>query len=1697
MPELLISMILKNTSSHPENYLYELNRNLMRKFALVILLISSFRDVHAQDNCASAVVLCANNIITRSTVGATASGTDPALSCGDNTVNNSVWFSILAVNNGTCTVTVSNINNTPGLEMQVYSGSCGSLSAVGPCASGDAAGGGSMALSFATIAGTTYYIMVDGTSGNQEAFNILATTNDDGIVARPDANFNTNPSYGCIPLDVQLQNTTQLHGGSNITYEWRIDTGPYLPSGGNDTTITLSTSGLHSITLRVCNTECGCKTLTQDIIVQDLVPSISYSPQGACIGTELTFTGSAQVLPDPPYVDPAVTDWQWNFGDPASGINNTASGQSVSHTFVGSGGVYTVSLITEGTCGPDTVQTTVVLRPRPTVSAGAPQLICEGSVASLSASTINLTSPITYSWTGPGSFSCDTCQNTSLSGLAAGGPYSIQVSVIDSFACTADTMVVITVNPKPVVDAGPDVQVCRYDSTVLNALVLAGSPPFTYSWSPSGGLNNSTIPNPTAVISAPASYCVEISDSIGCVSDPDCLDLTLFPLPVISAAVPVLCASQTPLQNTFTVNGAGIGSDYSWSLSQHYSLITTANADSSSITVTFPSGIAASYSFTVVVIDGITGCQDTVQTVFSVTGGLNMSITGPSSACRGDMVSLTASGASSYNWTANPAYAFADPTQAVQNVSPLVTTIFTVTGLSGSCNQTITDTLIISPKPVASAQPLTPQCGCATISLDGSGSTAGMIYHWSSAGGGVISDTLSATTTASACTDDIFTLLVIDTASGCFEDTSIVLDSRPRPDANVAVNPGIICNGSVTLINLDGSGSNTDPGTTYFWSSGNPSVVIDDTAIILTTATVITSTTFYLTVTDSLGCDSTASAVVQVYPLPAFFASNSFLCTSDPVLESTLEIIGAASGSTYDWISIPACVAPNSSTFDSQTFDFSSCPIGVYTFTVVVTNSITSCVDTLNQTVQVINGVNLMVSSDTVICEGGTLTLTAAGANSYLWSTGDTMSFISLPALTAAASPYTFTVSGSAGSCSDTDTISVIVNPVPLTSSISGPSAVCAGDTSITYSVTPPAGNYTWLVQGGTITSGQNTNSITVNWDSSGTGLITVADTNGFGCPGNTQNITISISSLPDSSTTILGPDSVCEFSNALYFVVANAGSNYTWSVNGGIITGPAIADNIQVNWSVSGIGTISVYETNALGCAGPVITRNFVINPRPLPPPVNGDQLVCDSSQSIYYTNPGPGSTIDWIVNGGSIVSTSANMDTITVFWTNTGIGSIRAVEINSYGCPGDTTDIQVNVNIKPQAFVQPDSAAICQNSSFAITGAATGTGIRWLSSGSGTFSDTSIASPVYYPGTSDTGFVSLHMIVYSAPCIADTASLLLYVAAAPQVSITGSSNTICFGENDTLSATGGGSYLWTPGGSTTSVIVVSPPVSTTYYLSVTNSTGCMTTDSVRVTVNPPGIPDAGNDQLICRGDSIGLSGTQSGGGGYLWTSLGDGVFIPSSTAQQVTYIPGPADTTTGQVFIVLATTGYCLNLTDTMLLMVSDFPTVNAGADTTITGGPGTGVAIPLVPQFTNAAGIIWSSSGTGTFSPSASSIPSSYHPSNEDFLSDSVILTVEVTGACTTSGDLLIIRFTPFDIPNVITPYPSSPDFNDYFVIKNLPVGSRLKIWDRWGVLVFSTEDYLNNWEAQGLSSGVYYYVLGTPKKDYKGWLQVIRE
>jgi hypothetical protein len=71
-------------------------------------------------------------------------------------------------------------------------------------------------------------------------------------------------------------------------------------------------------------------------------------------------------------------------------------------------------------------------------------------------------------------------------------------------------------------------------------------------------------------------------------------------------------------------------------------------------------------------------------------------------------------------WTATPPYAFADPTQPNQNVSPATTTTFVVRGTTGSCYEEDTVVITVRPKPVVNAGPDDTLCVNTPYVLNGS-----------------------------------------------------------------------------------------------------------------------------------------------------------------------------------------------------------------------------------------------------------------------------------------------------------------------------------------------------------------------------------------------------------------------------------------------------------------------------------------------------------------------------------------------------------------------------------------------------------------------------------------------------------------------------------------------------------------------------------------------------------------------------------------------------------------------------------------------------------------------------------------------------------------------------------------------------------------------------------------------------------------
>jgi len=148
----------------------------------------------------------------------------------------------------------------------------------------------------------------------------------------------------------------------------------------------------------------------------------------------------------------------------------------------------------------------------------------------------------------------------------------------------------------------------------------------------------------------------------------------------------------------------------------------------------------------------------------------------------------------------------------------------------------------------------------------------------------------------------------------------------------------------------------------------------------------------------------------------------------------------------------------------------------------------------------------------------------------------------------------------------------------PVTSAITGPVDVCAGQTGVAYSVTDnPPNTYQWTVTGGVQASGGNTNSITVDWDAVGTDDASVAVVESNTCSnGAPVVLPVILHSVPPES--VRGITVLAEYSTGVaYSVPSRPGYTYQWSVTGGSQVSGGNTNSISVDWDAAGTGNVSV----------------------------------------------------------------------------------------------------------------------------------------------------------------------------------------------------------------------------------------------------------------------------------------------------------------------------------------------------------------------------------------------------------------------------------------------------------------------------------------------------------------------------------------
>ncbi len=229
---------------------------------------------------------------------------------------------------------------------------------------------------------------------------------------------------------------------------------------------------------------------------------------------------------------------------------------------------------------------------------------------------------------------------------------------------------------------------------------------------------------------------------------------------------------------------------------------------------------------------------------------------------------------------------------------------------------------------------------------------------------------------------------------------------------------------------------------------------------------------------------------------------------------------------------------------------------------------------------------------------------------------------------------------------------------------------------------------YLWEIENGQILSGDSTASITVNWDSVGTGKLIVREystTSVDTCFGE-DSVFIEILPNPENDLQLLGKVDVCLNEDVNYNITVGwLGSTYDWMATGNASLIGQGTETIQTSWDSTGNYLVSVQEISEYGCGGPKDSLEVRVHPIPEPQRVGDDTLLClgdpGSGPGIdnweYEVSGFANSTFDWNLEGG-FIKNGQGTNKILVTWDSSIIKSLSVIEVSEFGCESDELQIK-----------------------------------------------------------------------------------------------------------------------------------------------------------------------------------------------------------------------------------------------------------------------------------------------------------------------------------------------------------------------------------------------------------------------------------
>ncbi len=1530
----------------------------------------------------------------------------------------------------------------------------------------------------------------------------LTTTGNNGCIAvsdqvafaftpAPTANAGADASICANNATYQLNGTVSVATGG----VWSGGQGTYSPSNTALNAVYTPTAAeinAGSVTLTLTTTGNGLCNAVSDQMVLSINPAPVVEAGSAL--TSCANNASAQLAGSVQYATGGAWTGNGSFTPSASNLN--AVYHPTAAEIAAGTAIITLTSTGNGLCTAVSDQVVLTITGAPVVNAGADQILCANNAAvQLNGNVVHATGG---AWSGGlGSFTPATTSLNAVyvptAGELAAGHVKLVLTSTGNGGCvaTTDTMQV-SFTPAPTANAGSDVAVCANAAAVqLNGAVTVATGGL---WSGGQGtfspganvLNASYTPSATEISSGSVTLTLTTTGMGNCAPVSDNVTISISPVPVVNAGPDLsVCRNNSTFQlNGFVGNapgsiwsgGAGLFNPGNTYTSTSYAP-TAAELAAGSLTLTLTS-------------TGTTICaakSDEVTIHFTdspvVDAGADFSVcaNAPLAQLQGNVTNASGGAWSGGAGTFTPSNAVFSPAYtptAAEIAAGSVTLTFTSTG-NGNCSTESDQVLItITPAPTISAGADITVCANAPqVQLNGSVTVAAGV-KWSG-GAGVFSPdkyTPNAvyTPTASEIAAGTFQLALTSTGNGlctAVSDTmSVTVTPAPMVNAgadqtNCASNLSVVLNGSVGGTANTGLWSSS--GTGYFIPSPT---ALDATYMATIADSLAGSVTLTLTHTGNNLCAPVSDAM-EFTILPSAVANagpDQSICATTNTVQLQGSIVGNATEGMWTTTG-SGQFTPNAAAANAQYQPTAADrAAGSLTFTW----SVNSCDNAMDQMVLTIIPASVVnAGPDHVACTNALhvpINGAVSGAsNTGIWTTLGSGTFSQAPTLLSnmynasaadslAGGVRLVLTSTATGLCAATsDTLHIQILP-DATVNAGVDQSFCANNVSAQLN--------------GTLTGNINS---TV-WTTSGTGTFV---------PSATVLDPVYVPSAVDTALggvtlTLSALGSCNNASDAMLLTLTpapyvNAGTDQTFCnlVNQFTLNGAIGGPTSTGFWTTTGTGTLvnpAAPVTSYMASAADLATGrvDFVLTSLN-----NGACNAVSDTMSIYIgngvvVNAGPDQTICASSSHAQLWGAIQNGAPLGT-WTTTGNGTFSpspsALNARYLFTPQDVANGSVMLTLTSQATatcpsVQDQLLLTFGNTSFADAGAdevvcannptvvlnghisGGAIGSVWSTTGTGYFSNNSSLNSAYTMSPADilAGSVQLRLTtVTNGNCAAVTDVMTVTATPLPQLNV-GADRVVCNANPIQLNAnmlhaqgvvwstTGTGSFMDPNALVTLYYPSVSDSLSGSVELTATttgNEPCSSVSDALTVTFGGGLTAFAGADVVACStSPNIPLNAQVSGTTTGVWTTSGTGTFSPSATSLQATYIPGSADFAIGQINLVITTTNNlgCAPGRDTVRVTYHLPPTVNAGADVRLCDGI---APVQLNGGADHAASIAWSSAGTGTFAPSADVLAPTYLPSQADSLAGGVELTLiaEGTGGCAAISDALYVAITPTRQPH----------------------------------------------------------------------------